>query len=430
METAEEVVMDNTTRVRCSLTDWFIDRVKPGDLRREMQRLALRTFIDGRQFDSNAFIEGQHGYSPEQILRAGQHQFHMLTRHLQERYWRRANYFMTQLSPWVIRDAIFNKGLSGFTILAGHDRQFPAGVIYMPIDSVQVMTYTMRRNRPNDSGRMTDHFDVRVHTMQLDSTRGVVLLGGSDSLKGQTYSRTVLSRDYSREPGRSHRAVPQEDIEVIDAAAALHAAIESAAVSSDMGYQRVPVLPRVYLGFKDAATALPAVETTTTSLRRTAVSFVLKWMRKGLALDPGSADMLDWQRSVVPQLMTVDPDNIEDWSTLSSILGPVNSVFLLNQMLDKNITQLKMDDGQLLELLPAAFFTKETIVAVLPSVEQIFVRVNDHLGRERFRYDGSTEIDRCDGRLQVLQLIRDEGSVGNIEFDFTSTEVGMEQEFS
>lgn len=400
----------------------FVERAKPGDLRRTIRRLGFRNTIEGRHFDASAFADGQHGFSPEQILSAARRQLHLKTRHLHENARLRVRYFyQAQMSPQPVRDAIHNKGLSAMTILAGHGRRFPKNCTFRSLDSVQLMTLTMRRDRPNDAGMLSDHFDVKLHVMELDRQEGVIRLGGSGLVDNQPFSRTVMSCDFSREPGRSHQAVPRARVDIIEAALACHESLETAAVSEEMGYQRTPVLPRLYVGFKDGA--VPKFDTP--ALKRSAMSHVLKWMRKGLAPEPGSAGTVAWQTTVIPKLMTIDPDSLEDWSTLSTLLGASDSEYLLTWMLEKSITE---HDG--LHLVPLSFFPKDSIREIMADVDEVYVRVNDHLGREQFTFEGATLIDRRLGKLQTLQLPQDTGTIGNVRFDFTSTEVGKEHEFA
>lgn len=412
----------NETATKDALNARFVERAKPGELRKIVKRLNLRTVIDGRRFEQRAFIEGQGGFSPEQILFAGRRQTHLRIRHLHDGARLRFLYFvLAQGALQVVRDAIFEKGLLGLTILAGHGRRFPKGSVYRSIDSLQVMTYNMRRDRPNDAGVLTDHFDVRLHVLELNRSDGTIHLGGSELINGQPYSRTVLSRDFSREPGRSHQAVSRARVDVIENALACHEALETASVSTEMGYQKVPVLPKLYLGFKDCEVP----EFDTPSLRRAAMSHVIKWMRRGLAPESGSADMMAWQMSVIPKLMEIDSDSLEDWRSLSAILGSQDADAILTWVFHKGISE---HEG--LYLVPVSFFPKDYIGEVMPNVADVFVRLNDHLGRESFAFDGDTFVDRRYAKVQVLQLAKDQGTIGNLKFDLASTEVGREEEFS
>lgn len=399
----------------------FVERAKPGDLRQAIRRLALRTSIDGRYFGTKAFIEGQHGFAPCEILHAARRQLNHRTKHLHESARLRVRYFCTaQMCPQVIRDAIYDKGLCALTILPGFGRQFGKGCIFKAVDALQVMTLNMRRNRPNDCGMLTDHFDIRLHTMELDRNEGVIRVGGSKLVDDQPFSRTVLSRDFSREPGRSNQSVPRNRVDVIEAALGCIEALESAAVSNDMGYQSAPILPKVYLGFKDGA--VPRFDTP--ALRRSAMSHLLKWMRRGLAPEQGSAGSIVWQLAVIPKLLTVDPDSLEDWTSMTELLGPTDAGFLLDWMLEKGIIE---HDG--LHLVPASFFPKDAIKGVMADVDEVFVRVNDHLGREQFTPEGALVVDRRYAKLQVMQLDKPMGEIGTVKFDFSTTEVGKEGEF-
>jgi len=417
----EQVIQDLNAR--------FIERAKPGDLRRTIRRIGLRNVIDGRQFDPLAFAEGQDGFEPSQILSAARRQLHLRTRHLHESARLRVRYFFqAQMSPQPVRDAIHEKGLSALTILPGFGRrQFPLDTVYRSIDALQILTLTMRRDRPNDIGSLTDHFDVRLHVMELDRVEGLIRVGGSypDPETSQPYSRTVLSRDFSREPGRSHQAVPRSRVDVIDAALYAHESLETAAVS-EMGYQRLPMFPKLYLGFK--SDEIPVHDTP--ALRRSAMSHILKWMRKGLAPELGSAKYEAWQLAVIPKLRVVDPDSLEDWTSLSATLGRADSEFLLAETLLRSIVEHQVDKDTFLYLAQLAFFPRSAIKEVVDDVSDVFARINDHLGRETFTPDGAPFTDRRFAKTQVMQLTQNLGEVGSLRFDFDSTEIGKEDEFA
>ena len=411
------------------LTPHFVATATPGDLRRTLRRLGFRTVVDGRSFDPVGFIEGQHGVTPEQLLFASRRQLHLRIAYLPEPSQLRVEYFVeAQLSPQVVRNAVWNKNISGLTILPGFDRvEFSKATTYRSLDSLEVMSINMQRGRPNGANALTDHFVVRTHAMELDRKTGLVNVGGNyGMLNGQpSYTRTTLSRDLSREPGRSFMAIPSPRTDIIRNAIDVHAAMEMAAVAEDQGYQSLPILPKVYLGFKPDELPVRGENDLiyeTPALHKAVMACVLKWMRQGLAIPPGPVGHVKWQWDTAPKLQSVDPDEIEDWATLHKLLGEVDVKYLLQWMLERSIVE---HEG--LQLLPLAFFPRDAFPAVVADLADVFVRVSDHLGRERFAFDGSTYIDRRYARLQTMQLYDGTGQVGAYRFDFTGTETGMEK---
>lgn len=405
----------------------FIHGATPGELRRAIRQLGLRDVIDGRRFDPIAFIEGQYGFEPAQILSAARLRLHWRTQHLCDDDRLRVRYFFqAQLSPQPVRNAIHEKGLSALTILPGFERQhFPLGTVYLSINALQLLTLTMQRWRPNDIGTLTDHFDVKLHVMELDRTEGVVHIGGSYMVKSQPYGRTRVSRDFSREPGQSPQAVPKNRFDVIDAALAAHELLETTAVS-EMGYQQLPVLPKLYLGFRSKV--IPCYDTP--ALRRSAMSHVVMWMRKGLVPELGADKHVSWQYPVILKLRTVDPDSLEDWTSLYAILGEEDSEALLVATLRKSIVEHQDKMNNSFYLAQLAFFPQSAIKEVINNVGDVFARVDDHLGWETFTPDGEPSTDYRYGKIQVMQLAQNLSEVGGLHLNLDSTELGKEGEFA
>jgi hypothetical protein len=371
-------------------------RSSPRELRETIRNLGLRDALDGRRVRPSAFIDGFEGMDPQSLVVALRRQFFTRTRHLSPAAFNRARYFFqVQLVPYSIRDILAERPLKSimFRPMAG---RFPSSGFF-PLEATQVVTVGMSRGRPNLAGVATDHFEIKTHV--ADFRDGEVLIGGAGLKAGQPFSRTTLSRDLSCEPGRSKDALPGRYADLLDDAIQCHEALELAAVDSTC-WQSLPVFPRMSIAY-NALDEIPFEDSP--MLRRNATACIMSWMRTGCVPVDTTPAMQAWQKIAVQKIGSLSLDQIEDWTTLAGLLGPIDSAFILGYAAEKAVVE---HDGRF--LAPLGMLRAEDLTD--KDVGDVYVNSRE-----------------AQDRVQVVDAAC-KGRVGSVTWDFTSCEVGRELE--
>lgn len=407
--------------------------MRPADLLVALKQLGLRTKLGNTRVPLTATLDGHGGMTAEQVLLSLRRQFDNYTRPLDTPAQRRLRYFFQfQLMPFDTRQLMSN--YMALTMLPGqHMKTFPSNTRFWDIDKLEILALGTRLHRmvqrDGSSPFFIDHFDTKVLMTEVDRADGVIKLGGIGheiSIDEETketiitpYQRIGLSRMMDFEPGRDPWSVPRDCPEIIDQAIELHSALEYGfAVGTND--QQEPVLPPLMLGF-EKSDDVDLEETP--QLRFRAFCHVVDWLRLGKPV----SGMFSWAKEILPDFDCVDPDNLTSWNIIEGRLRQ-KAGYVLGSAWEFNTIN---HDG--LYLVPAELFNPDSEQKPFDVAIRIFADLSQHLGRTTVWPNGREIVDQNLGRIQLIRLAVPEtmpkGKNGLWEYDFQTTEPGMEKEF-
>lgn len=416
------------------LDPYELNRMRPAELMYGLREKGYVNRVGDRVLTPDEIVDGAYGYSPSQLIHAMRRNMQAETGHLQPNHRRRLRYFSeVHFVPPRLREKMAN--YVGVTLLPGDGRSsFPLGTEYWDIDKLSVMTHNTRLARDNGDGHKIDHFDVRIHIIELDRDTGHIYVGGDYEIDGEVYSRTLLSRSLAYEPrSRDLRSIPSDRKDIIDAALSLQEDVKLMA-ASNYSRQTTPLFPKLFLAFKKTpADALDVFDPDlypdtvpsgyTAALRRMTVSNVIWWLRRGCSSQLEDSSPLTWPEELQARLRCINYECFDGWPTLSSMLDPAYSDFLLNWSLQRAYI-----DHEDFYMLPLSMYTPDD--PAIKRADCVFANVKDFLGRNVPLVDGSRDVEYSLAKIQVVRLpLSGElfGETSNIAYDFSSAE--LEREF-
>lgn len=398
--------------------------MRPAELLVALKRLGLRTKLGDTKVPLEATLSGHGGMPAEQVLLLLRRQFDNLVRLLDPTVMRRLRYFFQcQLVPFSARQLMPNYSMMSF-LPGQRQRTFPSGARFWDIDWLEVITLGTRLHRfvarDGTTPFTIDHFDIRVLLCEVDRLNGVVKLGGGgQDEEGKTYTRVGLSRMMDFEPGRDPWAVPKDCPEITDQAIDLHAALEMG-LATGSEEQAEPVFPSLFLGFEHADDVGPEV---TPQVQYAAFCSIKDWLNLGKP----TAGPFSWTAGLLSVFENKNPDYLTSWQDIEKILGSQVGYVLDATWANNEVVH----DG--LTLVQASLFAPDSPQKPFEKAKRVFADMAPHLGRVTMWPNGRETIERSMSKIQMIKLgvpeVVPQGRLGAWEFNFSSTEVGMEKEF-
>jgi hypothetical protein len=406
-----------------------LSKMRPAEMLQGLKRYGLRTRLGGTKIPLESTIYGYGDMSARQVIVALRRQVRDLTLRMHHHVRRRVKYFwQCQMVPYETRRRMAN--YLAMTIMPGNGLlTFPRATKFWDIERLEFLTLSTRLSRPvvrtGCDPFNVDHFDVRLNVCEIAPEFKAIYLGGAGiDANGSPFSRCILSRSATFEPGCDPLAIPLERPDVIDNMIALHEHLEISLVDH-MTEQTTPRFPDVWLGFPEDVEIRMEV---TDGLKQYAYQRVREWLMRGQPLNENQPEFKCLPPERLARLAEVDPCSLSGWDALEKHLGAEAAGIVLA---DTWSGCRRRHEGVL--VLPAIFFNYDSEQKLWEKATRFLVDIEPYLGQQIITPDGRDDLDMSHSSIQIIRLgvpeVPPHGRIGYWHYDFSETEIGFEEYF-